>query len=125
MTAILLTNGTILDPSQSAPQQAELLIVDGKIAQIGTGLKAHAPQATVIDCAGCYIAPGLIDIHVHFREPGQEAKETIATGSAAAVAGGFTTVCCMPNTTPALDDETQIGFGVCQGRGAGGGGGKA
>ncbi len=110
MNSILLTNGRILDPANRVDQSAELLIVEGKIADIGTSLKAHAPQAQIIDCKGCLITPGLIDIHVHFREPGQEAKETIATGSAAAIAGGFTTVCCMPNTQPALDDETQIDF---------------
>jgi dihydroorotase len=110
MNPILLTNGTLLNPSASSPQQAELLIVDGRVADIGTGLRHHAPNATIIDCQNLCIAPGLIDIHVHFREPGHEAKETIATGSAAAVAGGFTTVCCMPNTAPALDNDTQIEF---------------
>jgi len=110
MTQQLFTNGIVLDPAARSPQQAELLIVDGKIAEIGTGLHGHAPQAQVVDCKNLYITPGLLDIHVHFREPGQEAKETIATGAAAAVAGGFTTVCCMPNTMPALDDDTQIGF---------------
>ncbi len=110
MNPILLTNGRILDPANRIDQNCELLIVDGKIAEVGTGLRGHAPQATVVDCGGCLVTPGLIDIHVHLREPGQEAKETIATGAAAAVAGGFTTVCCMPNTTPALDDDTQIGF---------------
>jgi dihydroorotase len=110
MTQLLLTRGTLLDPSQKSPREADLLIVDGKIAEIGPALKAHAPNAQILDCQNLYIAPGLIDIHVHFREPGQEAKETIASGAAAAVAGGFTTVCCMPNTTPALDNDTQIGY---------------
>jgi dihydroorotase len=108
---LLLINGTMIDPSQKLEKAAEVLVVDGKIAEIGAGLKGKAGEGVqVIDCAGCFITPGLIDIHVHFREPGQEAKETVATGSAAAVAGGFTTVCCMPNTVPALDDDTQIGF---------------
>src|SRR5436190_18868069 len=113
MNPILLTNGRVIDPANRVDQLADVLLMDGKVAEVGMGLKAHAPQAEggvqVIDCRGCIIAPGLIDIHVHFREPGQEAKETIATGAAAAVAGGFTTVCCMPNTQPALDDDTQIG----------------
>ena len=123
MTAILIANGTVLDPSQRLEARADVLIVDGRIAEIGPGLKAKAPRdARVIDAAGCYVTPGLIDIHVHFREPGQEAKETIATGSAAAVAGGFTTVCCMPNTTPALDSDTQIEFVYTQAQRAGGGG---
>jgi dihydroorotase len=119
MNPLLLTNGRILDPANRLDQAAELLIVDGKIADIGSGLRAHAPQAQIIDCKDCLITPGLIDIHVHFREPGQEAKETIATGSAAAVAGGFTTVCCMPNTNPALDDDTQIDFVFTKAREAG------
>jgi dihydroorotase len=110
MNQTLLTGGTILDPSQKLEATHDLLIVDGKIAEIAAGLRGHAPQARVLDCTGLFITPGLIDIHVHLREPGQEAKETIATGSAAAVAGGFTTICCMPNTAPALDDDTQIEF---------------
>jgi dihydroorotase len=111
MNAILITNGTVLDPSQRLEAQADVLLEGGKVAEIGAHLKTHAPKnATLIDATGLYITPGLIDIHVHFREPGQEAKETIATGSAAAVAGGFTTVCCMPNTQPALHDDIQIEF---------------
>jgi dihydroorotase len=69
-----------------------------------------AEDAEVIDCTGKLVVPGLVDMHVHFREPGEEHKETIATGSAAAVAGGFTTVCCMPNTKPPLDDVASIEF---------------
>ena len=117
MTALLISNGTILDPAQNIERAADLLIVDGKIAALGPALKA--PAARVIDATGCYVTPGLIDIHVHLREPGQEAKETIATGSAAAVAGGFTTVCCMPNTDPALDSDTQIEFVYTQAARAG------
>jgi dihydroorotase len=86
-----------------------LLIRDGKIAGIlapNSGTKADR----MIDAAGCYVTPGLIDIHVHFREPGDEEEETIASGSASAVAGGFTTVCCMPNTKPPLDNEGMIEF---------------
>ncbi len=101
MTSHILTNGRILDSASGTDTLAELLIVDGKIALIGTGLKAHAAQATIIDCSGCYITPGLIDIHVHFREPGQEAKEDDCHGDPRRrLRAGFTTVCCMPNTTP-------------------------
>ncbi len=112
MNSILLINGRVLDPASGLDQPADLLIIEGIIAGLGAGggLKAHPPDAQVIDCRGCFITPGLIDIHVHFRQPGQEAKETIATGGGAAVAGGFTTVCCMPNTQPALDNDTQIEF---------------
>lgn len=105
--SILIKNGTILDPSQKLERRADLLIKDGKIAGIGTN-KNNADR--VIDATGCFVTPGLIDIHVHFREPGNEEEETIASGAAAAVTGGFTTVCCMPNTKPTLDNEGQIEF---------------
>jgi dihydroorotase len=104
---ILIQDGTILDPSQEIVLRANLLIRDGKIAAIGHDL-GGADQ--VIDAGGKYVTPGLIDIHVHFREPGDEEEETIASGAAAAVAGGFTTVCCMPNTKPPLDTEAAIEF---------------
>src|SRR5438552_1807107 len=107
MSTLLIQNGTILDPSQNHEQKGDLLIRDGKIAAIGTN-PGHADRT--IDASGCYVTPGLIDVHVHFREPGDEEEETIATGAAAAVAGGFTTVCCMPNTKPPLDNEGQIEF---------------
>jgi dihydroorotase len=109
MPSILIQNGTILDPSRVFEQRKDLLIRDGMIAGIlapNSGTNADR----VIDAAGCYVTPGLIDIHVHFREPGDEEEETIATGSASAVAGGFTTVCCMPNTKPPLDNEGMIEF---------------
>ncbi len=107
---LLITNGVILDPYRKKPEMLEILIGEGKIQAVGPGLKATAPHAAVLDVHGWYVAPGFIDMHVHLREPGQEHKETIASGSAAAVAGGFTTICCMPNTTPALDTEAQIEF---------------
>ena len=112
--ALLITNGVLLDPQRQKPEKLEVLIVDGLIRAVGTGLQATAPQAAVLDARGGYVAPGLIDIHVHLREPGQEHKETIASGSAAAVAGGFTTICCMPNTTPAIDTDAQIEFVLTQ-----------
>lgn len=107
MPSLLIHNGTILDPSQKLQRKADLLLRDGKVAAIGANL---GKADEVIDAAGCYVTPGLIDIHVHFREPGDEEEETIASGAAAAVAGGFTTVCCMPNTKPPLDNEAQVEF---------------
>src|SRR5690349_21803010 len=108
MSSILSQNGTILDPSRTLQRKEDLLIVDGKIAS-GNPIKAEQ----TIDAAGCYVVPALIDIHVHFREPVDEEEQTIASGSAAPVPGGFTIVCCMPNTKPALDNEGLIDF-VCR-----------
>jgi dihydroorotase len=110
MATLLIQNGTILDPSQNIERRADLLIRDGKIAGVGANL---GKADRVIDASNCYVTPGLIDIHVHFREPGDEEEETVLSGAASAVAGGFTTVCCMPNTKPALDNEGQIEF-ICR-----------
>src|SRR6478736_3243968 len=107
MSSVLISNGTILDPSRKLERKADLLVRDGKIAAVGTNL---GKADRVIDARGKLVTPGLIDVHVHFREPGDEEEETIASVSAAAVAGGFTTVCCMPNTKPTLDNEGQIEF---------------
>jgi dihydroorotase len=107
MTSLLITNATVIDPLQGINRKADVLLRDGKVAAVGENL---GKADRVIDASGKYVTPGLIDIHVHFREPGDEEEETIASGSAAAVAGGFTTVCCMPNTKPALDTEAAIEF---------------
>src|SRR6184192_60840 len=106
MASLLIKNGTILDPSRNLERKGDVFIRDGKIAAMAPGDKADR----IIDATNCLVTPGLIDIHVHFREPGDEEEEDIASGSAAAVAGGFTTVCCMPNTKPPLDNEGQIEF---------------
>lgn len=108
MPTLLIQNGTILDPSQNLHRKGDLLLRDGRVAAVGDAGTNSADR--VIDATGLFVTPGLIDIHVHFREPGDEEEETIASGSAASVAGGFTTVCCMPNTKPALDNEAQIEF---------------
>jgi dihydroorotase len=114
--SILIANGTVLDPSRVFERRADVLIRDGKIASVGLDL---GKADRVVDATGMYVTPGLIDVHVHFREPGDEEEETVASGSAAAVAGGFTTVCCMPNTKPALDNEGQVEFILREGQAAG------
>lgn len=109
MPSLLITNARVIDPAASLDKVADLAISDGIVAAIGQKLdRSHADR--VIDAGGCIVTPGLIDPHVHLREPGMEEAETIATGTAAAVAGGFTTVCCMPNTTPAIDDDSMVEF---------------
>jgi len=99
MTDILITGGEVL--TGDGPQTVDVLVRDGKVAEIGTGL-GHAGM-TILDAAGCWVGPGFVDVHVHFREPGFEHKEDIASGSAVAAAGGFTAVVPMPNTDPAAD----------------------
>jgi len=100
---ILIKNGHIIDPANKVDETLDLLIADGKIAKLGKPGSVAANGAEVIDASGKLVVPGLIDLHVHLREPGYEYKETVATGTAAAKAGGFTAVCCMPNTNPVND----------------------
>jgi len=114
----LLRGGRVVDPSQKLDRVTDILLTDGRVAQIGDGLTA--PEgAELVDCTGLVVTPGLIDVHVHLREPGGEHKETIATGAASAAAGGFTSVCAMPNTDPPIDDPAGVGFVLAQGRKAG------
>ena len=109
MNSLLLTGGRIIDPANKLDSQADLLVLNGKIAAIGADAARQAPPDTErIDATGKVVVPGLIDLHVHFREPGQSAKETIATGTRAAARGGFTSVVCMPNTTPAIDNPGSV-----------------
>lgn len=103
----LIKNGRLIDPANKVDGKADVLIVGDKIASVGV---VDAPDAQVIDAAGKLVVPGLIDLHVHFREPGDEEEETIASGSAAAVAGGYTSVVCMPNTDPPIDEATGVEF---------------
>lgn len=115
---LLLRSGRVVDPSQKLDAKRDVLLVDGKVAKVRA--KIEAPEnARVVDCAGLVVTPGLIDVHVHLREPGEEHKETIATGAAAAAAGGFTAVCAMPNTDPPIDDPATVGFVAAEGRRAG------
>jgi len=104
MSKLLLKGGRIVDPARGVDETADLLIDDGIIAGHGTDLDADG--AEVIDAAGLIVAPGFIDMHVHLREPGQEYKEDVQSGTAAAAAGGFTGVACMPNTSPVNDHRS-------------------
>jgi len=104
---LLIKNGRVIDPANGVDKECDVLIVDGRIAEVG---KIEKSAQTIVDAAGKLVVPGLIDIHVHFREPGDEEEETIASGSAAAVAAGFTSVVCMPNTNPPIENETDIEY---------------
>jgi dihydroorotase len=102
VSSLLLKGGRVIDPASKHDGLADVQVVDGKIAAIGPGL-APPPGARVVDCKDRVVTPGFVDLHVHLREPGHEYKEDIGSGSRAAAAGGFTTVCCMPNTSPVND----------------------
>ncbi|MGH2708458.1 MAG: dihydroorotase [Actinomycetota bacterium] len=115
---ILVRGGRVLDPSRGSDEVADLLLADGKVEASGRGL-GTPDGAMVIDAAGKVVAPGLIDLHVHLREPGQEDLETVATGAMAAAAGGFSAVCAMPNTDPVTDNQAAVGFIVSQAQRAG------
>ena len=108
MSALLITGGRVIDPAAGTDTQADVLIRDGSIEAIGTGLRD--PEAKRFDATGAIVAPGFIDMHVHLREPGIEHAETIETGARAAAAGGFTTICCMPNTLPVNDSATVTSY---------------
>ncbi len=101
MTELLLKAGRVLDPAAGHDGTADLRIVDGQVAEVGADLDAGT--ATVVDCAGLWVMPGFVDLHTHLREPGFEDAEDVATGSAAAAAGGYTAVCAMANTDPVCD----------------------
>jgi len=107
--SLLVTGGRVIDPAQGLDAASDLLILDGKIAALGPAAIAQAPpNIPRLDATGQVVCPGLIDLHVHLREPGQSAKETIATGTASAARGGFTSVVCMPNTSPAIDNAGTV-----------------
>lgn len=113
MRPLMLKGGRVIDPSRGLDQRADVLVQDGKIAGVGAGL-GTPDGAEVRDVGGAVIAPGLVDLHVHLREPGNEDVETIASGARAAAAGGFTAVCAMPNTDPVTDNQAAVGFIVRQ-----------
>lgn len=105
--ALLITGGRVIDPTRGFDAEADVLLRDGMVAEIGAVGKVADKSAERLNAKGLIVAPGLIDLHVHLREPGQQHKETIATGTSAAAAGGFTTVCVMPNTAP-VNDSPEI-----------------
>ena len=110
--AVLLRGGRIIDPATEVDGTGDVIVAEGRVQAISLDGPAATPRAgiTIIDCEGMIICPGLVDPHVHLREPGAENKETIASGGRAAVAGGYTTICCMPNTTPAIDLPSTVEF---------------
>jgi len=111
MKPLLIQGGHIIDPSQGIDEIGSLLITEGKISWLGKGETAlPQPGYDVLNAQGLIVCPGFVDLHCHLRQPGFEEKETIATGSQAAARGGFTTICCMPNTNPPLDNPATIDY---------------
>ena len=111
MKPLLIQGGYIIDPSQGLDETLDLLITEGKISWLGKReITSSKPDCDVLNACGLIVCPGLIDLHCHLRQPGFEEKETIATGSQAAAQGGFTTICCMPNTNPPLDSQATIHY---------------
>lgn len=115
--SILIKNGRILNPSENLDEVMDVFIKDGVIKKKGLDIEVCADK--VIDARGCYVMPGLIDLHVHFRDPGLTYKEDIETGSRAAAKGGFTTVCCMPNTKPVVDNTDTVKYIIKKSKEAG------
>ena len=117
---LCLRGGRVIDPGRNVDSEADLLLQDGRVVRIDRGIAATLPARTrIVDVSGLWVVPGLIDLHTHLREPGQEYKEDIASGTRAAVAGGFTAVCAMPNTVPPNDCRAVTDLIVTQARAAG------
>ncbi len=109
MTPMLVSGGRVVDPASGLDAVCDVLVVEGKVAAVGPDLRSQCPPGgEILDARGLVVAPGLIDIHVHFREPGQTKKEDVQSGSRCAVRGGFSTVVCMPNTSPAIDNAGTV-----------------
>src|SRR5262245_54750853 len=117
MTTLRIANGRVIDPSQGLDQVVDLWIENERVLDLGPHPDRRADRT--IDATGLIVTPGWIDMHVHLREPGREEDETIATGAAAAIAGGVTTVACMPNTEPAIDSQASAEFVYLQAKRAG------
>src|SRR3979411_108331 len=106
--SLLIQGGHLIDPAAKIDALMDILLKDGRVAEVAPPNKIRGKSDEKFDVRGLIVAPGFIDIHVHLREPGQGYKETIATGTAAAAAGGFTSVCCMPNTLPVVDSPEWV-----------------
>src|SRR5256712_10404471 len=109
MSATIIRNGRVIDPANKRDEITDLLLVDGKITD-QSAIRSPPSEIEEIDAKGLIVAPGLIDMHVHLREPGFGHKETIESGARAAAAGGFTTIVCMPNTSPGADNPSTIAW---------------
>jgi dihydroorotase len=113
--SLLIRNGRVIDPANSIDDHLVVCVREGVIVSVGQDAPADFAAEREIDAKGMWVTPGLVDMHVHLREPGREDKETIFTGTCAAAAGGFTAIACMPNTTPALDEESTVRYVVQRG----------
>jgi len=110
MSATIIRDGRVIDPANKRDEIADLYITDGKIVGSKSEIRNAKPKIEEIDARNLIVSPGLIDIHVHLREPGFGHKETIESGARAAAAGGFTTIVCMPNTSPVSDNPSTIAW---------------
>ncbi len=113
--SIIIKNGRVIDPENNIDETLTIALKDGKISSVAKDAPDGFSADTVIDAEGLWVTPGLVDLHVHLREPGREDKETLVTGTQAAAAGGFTAIACMPNTNPVLDEESKIRYVVQRG----------
>ena len=107
---ILIKDGHVVDPVNNIDAVTDILVEDGVISEIGENPEIEGIGMEVIDADGMYVVPGLVDMHCHLRDPGQEYKEDIETGTKSALAGGITSVACMPNTSPVVDNEAVISY---------------
>src|ERR1700736_2702140 len=108
--SLLIKGGRVIDPVARVDAVMDVLLRDGRVAEIAPPSRIRGGADEAFDARGLVVAPGFIDLHVHLREPGQSYKETIASGTAAAATGGFTSVCCMPNTIPVIDSQEWVAW---------------
>ena len=108
--SLLIKGGHVIDPAAHVDAPMDVLLREGRVAEVAPPGKIRGSADEKFDARGLIVAPGFIDLHVHLREPGQSYKETIASGTAAAAAGGFTSVCCMPNTSPVVDSDEWVAW---------------